>query len=174
MSKITATDAPVIMRESPYKTPLMLWEEKMGLHKVPVNFAMRHGTENEPRARAKAQEFLSTRFTPKVAQSIEFPWAMASLDGISDDGDIIIEIKCPLKDRMFQETKLGSIPRYYRAQVQHQLMVTGARYCCFCVFFCDQIECLEIQPNIEYFDKLIEEERAFLKCIEDLKPPYEF
>jgi predicted phage-related endonuclease len=45
-------------------------------------------------------------------------------------GDLIVEIKCPYKGQdseLWREVKAGHVPDHYAAQVQHQLMVSGAR-----------------------------------------------
>ncbi len=40
-NKIGASDAPIIMKVSPWKTPYRLWEEKLGLTECVSNQAMK-------------------------------------------------------------------------------------------------------------------------------------
>lgn len=45
------------------------------------------------------------------------------------EGDLILEIKCPLRgcrSDLWQDVSAGTVPEHYMAQVQHQLMVAGA------------------------------------------------
>ena len=54
----------------------------------------------------------------------------ASLDGITLEGDLILEVKCPLRGSrsdLWQDVIKGRVPDHYQVQLQHQLMVAGAR-----------------------------------------------
>ena len=55
----------------------------------------------------------------------------ASLDGMTLDGDLVLEIKCPVKGRqseLWQEVQSGEAARSTTSwQVQHQLMVSAAQ-----------------------------------------------
>jgi hypothetical protein len=51
------------------------------------------------------------------------PWLRASLDGISDTGNVVVEIKCG--ESAYHTTKRdGKPPRYYHGQLQHILAIT--------------------------------------------------
>ncbi len=132
-SHITATDISVIMGSNPFKTQAELFREKFGL--VPPqasNAAMERGSRLEPEARAKACEVLGFDFYPVVIVSDDYPWAMASLDGIShlELCDVILEIKCP-KEATHIEAIKGRIPEYYRDQMQWQMLVSKAEECSY-------------------------------------------
>jgi putative phage-type endonuclease len=120
-NRVMATDTPVILGSNPWVTKLHRWEEKQGL--IPpteMNEAMREGQRKEPIARAIAIEILGMNFTPIVYESDEHNWMASSLDGISDCGEYILELKCPLKEKLFLQACEGFIPEYYRDQMQHQ------------------------------------------------------
>ncbi len=54
----------------------------------------------------------------------------ASLDGMTLEGDLVLEIKCPvrgIRSDLWQGALDGQVPMHYRIQVQHQFMVSGAR-----------------------------------------------
>src|SRR3954468_9459359 len=92
-TKITATDAVVIMDMSPWKTRLQLYHEKLSSDiQKPANFAMQRGVDLEPIARSLFTIQTGIEVQPKV---IIKNWAMASLDGISSCGKHVVEIKCP-------------------------------------------------------------------------------
>ena len=43
-SKVMATDSPILLGSNPWRTPIELWEEKLGLREPqPLNDAMRRG-----------------------------------------------------------------------------------------------------------------------------------
>src|SRR5690606_34059824 len=119
-SKITATDAPIIMGESPYKSKKELYLEKIDPNfELKSNDRMRRGTDLEPVAR---QMFILTTGVYVEPRVVLKEWAMASLDGIDETGKIIVEIKCPgIKDH--EKALNGHVPDHYFAQLQHQMYV---------------------------------------------------
>ena len=87
---------------------------------------MRHGTALEPKARAAYEEKTGLVMQPLVLTDGDYS---ASLDGVTLEGDLIVEIKCPYKGQasaLWQGVSTGEVPEHYRVQVQHQLMVSGA------------------------------------------------
>lgn len=121
---IGASEAPTIMGENPFETANKLKLEKLG--RIPAfqgNAATREGQRLEPVAR----RILEKRFgslRPVVVQDGELPFLAASLDGMTHDHDRVVEIKCGAKAyAMLADRK--RIPDYYRAQLQHILMITG-------------------------------------------------
>jgi putative phage-type endonuclease len=124
---IGASDAPVIMGETPFKTAKTLWALKTGrLREEPAGPAARRGRELESFARRAYERQTRTQMEPLCLVHQEFEWMRASLDGLSFDGSTLLEIKCPLSlwDRVSAEQ--GRIPSQYHAQLQHQLEVSGA------------------------------------------------
>src|SRR5271170_7079883 len=121
-TKVGASDAPVIMEVSPYKTPYQLWQEKLSLATSKQNYAMQRGHEMEPMARAAFEELTGLMVTPMVKFHPLHAWMMASLDGVDVSGQNIAEIKCAGKED--HEIALsGQIPEKYFPQLQHQLEV---------------------------------------------------
>ena len=55
---------------------------------------MRHGTDTEPAARAAYESQTGNVMQPQV---LEHKGYSASLDGITFDHDLIVEIKCPVR-----------------------------------------------------------------------------
>ena len=96
-NKIGASDAPVIMHVSPWKTPYQLWEEKLGLKESFSSSAMKRGLEMEESARKAFEKETGLVVFPQVLFHKEHEWMMASLDGIDIEGKNIVEIKCPGK-----------------------------------------------------------------------------
>lgn len=124
-SKIGASDAPIIMGVSPWKTAYELWEEKTGRKESPIMTPwMKRGHDLEPIARSNFEKLIDEDVFPDVIFHEEHDFLMASLDGISMDGKTLVEIKCPGKEA-HSIAMAGNIPEHYMPQLQHQLMITG-------------------------------------------------
>ena len=126
--RITATTATVIAGDSVSgQTPYQLWMEMTGRRaKAEANDflkkLMKHGEVTEPKAR---QAYID--YTGNIVEEacIEHPlhrWCAASLDGLTKSGDIPVEIKCPISQRIHNMAKNQEVPSYYYLQVQWQMM----------------------------------------------------
>jgi len=135
-----ASEVAALFGESPFmpKTAAELYEVKTGEREVFVNDAMRHGSDHEDAARAKIEDEAGEPFEPQVLEDSANPRIVASLDGQSFGGDLIVEIKCPPKGRESKAWKHveenGKPPRNYWLQCQQQLMVAEANRCLFAVY----------------------------------------
>lgn len=121
-----ASETPAVLGISPWVTPYQLWCFKTGRSTQETTPAMAHGTALEPVARAAYEAQTGLVMQPLVMQDGAYS---ASLDGITLEGDLIVEIKCPVRGKrseLWQEVSAGQVPGHYQAQVQHQLMVSGA------------------------------------------------
>jgi putative phage-type endonuclease len=121
--KRNASESAAVLGVSPWTTPYQLWLEKTGKAQTKANAAMRRGTELEPEARAAYEELTGLVMQPLVLQAGDYS---ASLDGMTLEGDLILEIKCPVRGTrsdLWQEVLAGDVPEHYAIQVQHQLMV---------------------------------------------------
>ena len=121
-----ASESAAILGISPWVSPYQLWLLKTGRAKPEANAAMRHGTALEPAARAAYEDRTGHVMQPLVLQDGAYS---ASLDGITLDGELVVEVKCPVRGRhskLWQEIEAGQTPGHYAVQIQHQLMVSGA------------------------------------------------
>ena len=121
-----ASETAAVLGASPWTTPYQLWLLKTGRAQTKVTAAMQHGTDVEPVARAAYEAQTGHVMQPLVVQ--DGPYS-ASLDGITLDERLILEIKCPVRGTrsdLWQDAAGGQLPEHYRLQVQHQLMVSGA------------------------------------------------
>lgn len=178
--KVMATCTPVILGSNPFKTKLELWEEKLNLRPGPeLNDAMKRGTELEPIARMVVEEMLGMEFTPCVYESDEHKWMASSLDGLSDCGKYIIELKCPTNPKLHFNNKEGIIPEYYLDQMQHQLIcVPDAVINYFCTYYPEDKECpVKITKVIGNFSKqseIIEKGYEFYMQMCNFEQPVEW
>jgi putative phage-type endonuclease len=126
LGKRNASESAAVMGLSPWQTPYQLWLAKTGRATTKVTPAMRRGTDLEPAARAAYEDRTGLVMQPLV---LEDGMYSASLDGMTLDGDLILEVKCPMRGTrsdLWQDVAAGKVPEHYAIQVQHQLMVSAA------------------------------------------------
>ena len=172
MQGIGASDAPVIMGETPFKTAKMLWALKTGrLREQPAGLAARRGRELEHFARQAYELQTGTQMEPLCLVHQELEWMRASLDGLSFDGSTLLEIKCPLSLSDRVAAQQGAVPSQYHAQLQHQLEVSGAERAHYWSFSGTEGVLIEIRPDREYAKRLLEKETAFWRLVKENRWP---
>jgi putative phage-type endonuclease len=172
MQGIGASDAPVIMGDSPFRTPKTLWSLKTGrMREEPAGPAARRGRELEHFARLIYERQAETQMEPLCLVHPEFEWMRASLDGLSFDGSTLLEIKCPLNLRDRASAQEGRIPSLYNAQLQHQLEVSGAERAHYWSFDERDGILIEIRPDREYVKRLVEAEATFWQLVKENRWP---
>lgn len=129
-----ASETAAVLGVSPWMTPYQLWLHKTGRTESKATAAMQHGTDMEPAARAAYEAETGSIMQPLVLQDGAYS---ASLDGMDLDGQLIVEIKCPFRaqdSELWRQVRAGQVPDHYAAQIQHQLMVSGAKLAHLYVF----------------------------------------
>lgn len=170
---IGSSDAPIILGLSPWSTPYKLWCEKLSTE-IPEdngNWATARGNNLEPLARSLYEEKVGKLFPAKNVVHSEYDFLRASLDGYNEEENIVLEIKCPgAADHLLAVE--GGVPLKYIPQLQHQLMVTGAKECHYVSYDGAQsLALVVVQPNPEYAAELLVAEQAFWKLVQDGTPP---
>lgn len=171
-SYIGSSDAPVIMGVSPWKTPYQLWQEKIGfgLPEEQDNPAIRRGNALEEEARQLFSEEIGAVVQPYIGYHPQFKFMMASLDGISPDGQTIVEIKCP-GEKGHELARQGVVPDHYYPQLQHQLAVMGTPMLWYYSYYNGEGIKVAVERDDKYIDKLIQAEAAFWQQVKELKAP---
>ncbi len=129
---ITATESAVILGRNPHKSPWRLWCEKVGRAKpadLDANPLVRYGREHEDDARRLFELQHCEVVLPVCVEYDANPIFRASLDGLTAEGEPV-EFKCPSETTLSDVRKRGEKSdayQLYLVQVQHQLLVTGAR-----------------------------------------------
>lgn len=98
--------------------------------------AMHWGTDTEPKARA-AYSFYSSVNVHEVGFILHptIPMAGCSSDGfVGDDGQVLIEIKCPNSATHIDTLLDQEVPEKYVKQMQFQMACTGRSWCDFVSF----------------------------------------
>lgn len=169
--KIGASQVAAIMGVSPYLTPYQLWSEMVGMTPPQAyNPAMARGNRLEPEARAYFEKMMGIDVKPEVFSHEEFPWLICSLDGMSADGKLIVEIKC-LKDSDHQLAVNGKVPSQYFPQLQMQMAVTGLDRCHYFSYNGGSGAFVVVMRDDVYVEKMIKECNIFYERILSYTPP---
>lgn len=121
---IGSSDAASILGFKPAKTVERLWRDKLQLVSDDRrSFAREQAARLERTARAAYVQALGP-VAPVCVQSTDRPWQRASLDGLSADGERVVEIKCGLAAFERASARRRPPPHHF-AQLQHILSVTG-------------------------------------------------
>ena len=169
---IGASEISVIMGINPWKSAYELFLEKTGKKEAPEpNYFMLMGKAKESEARAAYISKTGNIVMPSVTFYKEWPIALASLDGITEDEELIVEIKCPT-EKTYEAAKSLEVPKHYMAQIQWQMMCSGAKKCDYFVYLSEgknvQVTVLEDKP---YQQEMLLKAKGFWECVEtDVTP----
>lgn len=149
----SASQASTVLGVNPFETAEEMKRREMGIEKeIQSNFAMRRGIDREDEVRKKAQEYFGRVFEP---QCWEYGKYAASLDGIDDKGEVLVELK--VSNYTYYKLKKGYIPENYKVQVMQQLMCSGAKQGYVVAMNVDtgEIEVSNmIELEVDFYDKL--------------------
>ena len=165
-SHIGASDAPIIMGVSPWRTPLQLWKEKRGLlMEDRETFAMSRGKALEAEALQAFEVDTGLMMIPGgVYYHPEHPVLMCSLDGMSVLGETAVEIKCPgAKDH--QLALSGRVPDHYYPQLQHQMAVLGHQHIWYYSYDGTSGKAVRVLRDDAYIVDMIARELAFWELV---------
>lgn len=166
-----ASETPAVLGVSPWTSPYDLWLIKTGRKSQEENEAMKYGSAMEPAARNAYEALTGNIMQPKVMINGLYS---ASLDGITLEGHMLLEIKCPFQgnhSELWAQVKQGIVPEHYRLQVQHQLMVSGCSIAHLWVF--DGLEGvnLSIRPDLGTFEQIRSAWDRFQQNLDSDTPP---
>lgn len=173
---IGASEIGTILGNNPYETAEGLWKVKSGLvPPKPSNEAMRRGTLLEPAIRAVYETIVSNApRTPLCAEHDELSWLRASLDGIDETHQYVLEIKAPNSRQVWWDSARGLVAYYYW-QCQQQLLVTGAKQVdLFCWMPDREVgppKLYHILPDIDAQLRLVAQGHAFMRALRTKRPP---
>lgn len=168
---ITASDAPVILGESPWKTPWRLWAEKTGLVEEdrPDNPHLRRGIEEEPKARQAFEERHEVLLLPLCGEHEEHSILRASFDGLDEEGRPV-EIKAP-SARGFTEVRAFGPSRPHLIQLQHQMLVAGAEEGWLAYWHEGDLLDFRIEADPDLAGRLVEAALGFFELVKTQKEP---
>lgn len=169
-SIIGASDTPIILKKSPYKTPRKLWEEKVGLSESETSDSMRIGNEREPMIREMVNQKLGTKYEPGCCISDNFKWLGASLDGVYQDTFLEIKVN---KQETHALVKDGQIPESHVIQMNHQSIVLQQPKGIYASFnISSQDLCIvDFNANVELVDPIVDETQRFWQLVRNFEAP---
>jgi len=170
---VCASEAPIIMGVCKFrndgggrKTPLTLYKEKMeDIQLQSDNKAMQFGRETEPVAREAFTERTGIVCSPAVIVSTKHPFMLSSLDGLSESGEVAVEIKCCGSEDHFT-AEMGEVPKHYYPQLQHQLACTGHEFMYYWSYHKGNGVLVKVNRDEKYIKELIKKEKKFFDCME--------
>ena len=175
---LTASQVPVILNQSDHETPLGLFEEKImrkelrDLSGKEILFARGHNAEERGREYLKGKGLV---YEPAVVVSDRYPDFLASLDGLTADGQRMFEHKFVGKDVVAKLRSVSHlppqeaqkhIPADHFSQIQTGLMLSEAKVCDY--FVSDpsgDSHWMEIFPETEYQAFIEAEGKKFMECV---------
>ena len=171
-SAIGASEAPIILGVSPYKRPVQLFTEKLGLTEPePQTEAQAWGLLHEPNiARRYADETGHALVDPgryTLHRSKDVAWMVATLDRLilraeGQPTPAVLELKC----RKFAKPGAweDEPPVDVLVQVQHQLAVTGYAWAAVAVLIAgSEFRRFVVPRHDEFIAKLLVAEHAFME-----------
>lgn len=183
-SGIGASDAPIIMGVSPWKSIDDLYLDKISQEKPKefTNYVMERGKKIEPIVRSKYELKNLIDMPAIVCQHEDHEWLRASMDGANLELMKGIEIKVPGK-KDHDCASEGKIPEKYFPQIQHQFLVTGFKeidYVSYYVhhrsgdFYSGDYVCVACYPDIAYIAEYLKKAKWFwFDCVQKRISPCE-
>lgn len=141
---VTGTDAGKLIGVSPYGGKFAVWLDKMGRAAPVVETpAMRAGKKFESAILQTYAEEMNCKLEHVDGYNLitcdKYPRLGASLDGWNYDLQIPVDAKnIKWKNEKWGDAWTDQFPEYYKAQLQVQMMVTGATFAHLAVMFSGQ------------------------------------
>ena len=141
---VTGTDAGKLIGVSPYGGKFAVWLDKMGRAAPVVETpAMKAGKKFESAILQTYAEEMNCKLEHVDGYNLitcdKYPRLGASLDGWNHTLGIPVDAKnIRFKDHRWGEAWTDQFPEYYKAQLQVQMMVTGATFAHLAVMFSGQ------------------------------------
>lgn len=164
---VGSSDAAAILGEKRARsTERLLLEKQQPVTESRRTFTQARGAAIERAARARYCETMGLSVAPACVQSMARPWQRASLDGISGDGERVVEIKCGAATYQSVAARQRP-PRHHYAQLQHILSVTELPvldYWCYTPSHAPLR--LEVRRDDAFVARLLAAEEEFWKRLE--------
>ncbi len=131
---------------------------------------MQRGLALEEPARNEFIRQTGIEMVPAVVVSDEYNFMMASLDGLSNNKQYAVEIKCPShKDHDLALN--GCVPEKYIPQLQHQMVVCKLEMIFYFSYNEESSKIIEVKRDDDYINSLIKKDAEFWDCWQNLEQP---
>lgn len=154
-----------------YNSPYQVWLEKIGMSQPKkMNEAMERGVRLECQARDKYNQITGFDMIPIVGEDEEFPFMMASFDGMTCDKKNIVEIKVP-GDKNHRMALEGQVPTHYYPQLQKQIYVAGLEKVDYFSYSEESSIVIPIERDNVFIASMIQQEVKFWGLVQSFEPP---
>ena len=175
MSGIGASEISVLTGSNRYSTPMKLWEKKCGFREEDkINPAMRHGMDHEDIARQWLNDNLGLALNPLCIEDEEKSHYKASLDGFDVDSKTLVEIKCPVSEKVLDNARNHQVfPQYWLDQVQWQIMLCNPKRAILAIWDSENAMCImiEMYGDASRITKMRSAASDFWHLVQIGKPP---
>ena len=175
---VTGTDAGKLIGVSPYGGKFAVWLDKMGRAAPVVETpAMKAGKKFESAILQTYAEEMNCKLEHVDGYDLrtcdEFPRLGASLDGWNHDLQIPVDAKnIKWKNEKWGDAWTDQFPEYYKAQLQVQMMVTGATFAHLAVMFSGQdFFIYSMEYDEEMAQKILDATEEFWPFVESDQMP---
>lgn len=170
---IGSSDAAVLMGYGFNKNAHDLWLEKTDQVKVEFHLAplAERGTRLEDQARKTYEDFTGIKVVDRLFTHPKYQFIRASLDGWSEEFELILEIKCPSMKNHYRSVAENYIKPSYYTQIQHQFLASNAKYADYWSFDGKSGHRIPVLPDPYFMGELLEREIIFWKCVETKTAP---
>jgi putative phage-type endonuclease len=174
---VTASDIPVILGLSPYKTKWQLWAEKIGRINTPDisnNPNVRRGNRLEDKARQLAEQRYGEILLPVCGEYLDWNVLRASFDGLNSEHNSF-EFKAPSEsvwNDIVENGEESATYKLYEAQTQTQCIVSGSTEGRLIFYREDGDDWdFEVKLSQERIEHIVNEAKAFWELVETRTPP---
>lgn len=178
--KVGASDVPSILEvKNSYNTRTELLTQKItGVQEKVSSFVqsmMDAGKEWEPKVLDAVKEHLGAEVFPAVVQSTINEQFIASLDGLSADGKLAVEIKSTSSSKLWKSIESGIVPEHYQIQMDWQAYILGIDQVLLAVVHTKsgEIRTIEYDVNKKNQKKMVGEVELFLSDMETGMAPFQ-
>jgi putative phage-type endonuclease len=166
------SDAGHVMGGAPWLSAETLRLHKKTGQQPAENERMARGKKLEPEARLLYQQLTGIKCRPVCAVHDTYPFLRVSLDCLSEDNQIVVEIKCPTNKYKHADALNGKYPNYYKAQLQHALLVTGLERAHFVSYHPEfqehrRLAVVPVAADLDYQEELLEREKNMWESLSE-------
>lgn len=169
---ITASEVPIIMGRSPYRTlQELVYEKTTGTMEVLSQDKIDLFKKADD-IEIKARESLigdGYNFEPQVILSKTVPDLLASLDGFDQNHNTILEVKYIGRAKLIKLEQDKNLPVHHYIQIQAQLLASGAKRCLYYASDSKNIFLKNIEPDLEFFETIKKEIKKVSQNLKDIR-----
>lgn len=164
-----ASDSPILMGYSTFKTPYELYLEKTGIVQLDSHVSEQQywGNVLEKTILEHFEKYnMVSLIYPETIYHEEYPFIFANLDGYEPESNMVVEAK---NSNSFMRSEWDEgIPMPYMIQIAKQVAVSGAKggYCCVLIGGCEYRQ-FEYERDIELEEMIIEADIEFWDCVQN-------